>query len=206
MARIYRATIRSRYATGVLVEPSFHYLTDVPLGGDEPDPDDVADGIWTKVGATYRALLNNSAHVDELVVAEEVIPPAIGAAGAKNVNAAGTGTSGPPNAPQALSPVINLHSGVRSRSGRGWLHPGWTLLSGHMASSQWEASYLGSLQAFADKLEESFDLGTLFITHVNPVIYSRTRHVRSQEPHHFAVTSATANPQVRWLRSRLSAP
>ena len=34
MARCYRVTFMCAYADGTLVEPSLHYLTDVPTAGD----------------------------------------------------------------------------------------------------------------------------------------------------------------------------
>ena len=60
--------------------------------------------------------------------------------------------------------------------------------------------------ALAAKLDDSFDLGSIIITHVNPVVYSRTRRLRGESTWTFKVTSATANHQVRWLKSRLTAP
>jgi hypothetical protein len=71
---------------------------------------------------------------------------------------------------------------------------------------KWDPSYVASVQGFADQLDNSFDLGSLFPTHVNPVVYSRTRHKRGLTPYAFRITSALANEQPTWLRRRLTTP
>lgn len=206
MARTYRATIKGHHSSGILVQPTLHYETDVPVAGDEPDPGDVASGIWAIVGATLKATAANDVIFTSVDVAEQLPPGEIGAAGS-SVISSGSGTVVPNSQlPYATVPVINLHTATASRSSRGWVHLASPRLSTYVGNDLWTAAYLNLLNLFAATLDNSFDLGTLQITHVNPVVYSRTRHLRGQTPYTFKVTGATANPQVRWLRTRLTSP
>lgn len=206
MSACYRATVKGHHSSGILVQPTLHYQTDVPISGSEPDPSDVAQGIWTLVGATLKATAANDVTFTSVDVAEQLPPGQIGAAGSYAVTA-GAGTVVPNSQlPYATVPLINLHTGVASRSSRGWVHLCSPRLSTYVGNDVWTAAYLNLLNLFAATLDDSFDLGTLQITHVNPVVYSRTRHLRGQTPFTFRVKSASANPQVRWLRSRLSSP
>jgi hypothetical protein len=188
------------------VQPTLHYQTDVPISGSEPDPSDVASGIWGLVGATLKATAANDVTFTSVDVAEQLPPGQIGAAGTFAISS-GQGTVVPNSQlPYATVPLINLHTGVASRSSRGWVHLTSPRLSTYVGNDVWTAAYLNLLNLFGATLDDSFDLGTLQITHVNPVVYSRTRHLRGQTPFTFRVKSASANPQVRWLRSRLSSP
>lgn len=208
MARVYRLTIKGHQSNGALFEPSLHYQTDLSFIGDEPDPDDVASGLWTLLGTQFRAITPTDATVDEVIAVEEVLKPAVATGGAHAVNAAGTWTPTGGQQSFGVAPVINRHTATRSRSARGWFFgpsPGYATLSG---ATGWQQSgtYWTNLAALAAKLDDSYDLGTIDITHVHPVVYSRTRHERGQTPYVFRVTSGSVNPQVRWLKSRLSSP
>ena len=188
------------------MQPTLHYQTDVPVSGDEPDAGDVAAGIWTQVGATLKATAANDVTFTSVDVAEQLPPGEIGAAGSSPITG-GSGTVVPNSQlPYATVPLINIHTGVASKSSRGWVHLASPRLSTYVGNDLWTAAYLNLLSLFAATLDNSFDLGTLQITHVNPVVYSRTRHLRGQSPYTFKVTSASPNPQVRWLRTRLSSP
>lgn len=206
MARTYRATIKCLQPGGVLCEPSLHYQTDLATGADEPDPADVADGIWSVIGTTFKAAVSSSTLIQELLVVSEELPPDLAVGASKVINEVGTGATGSPDAPEGMVPVINLHTAVRSRSSRGWLMLPGPLLKGAIDGNFWATGFQSAYNAFAAVLDNSFDLGTVIITHVNPVVYSRTRRQRAQTPYTFKVTSATANHQVRWLKSRLTAP
>ena|SRR5215467_4279201 len=206
MARTYRATIKGSHNVGILVEPTLHYQTDLTFIGDEPDPHDVAAGIWTRIGSNLLAISPADVTYTSVDVAEQVLPPDIGAAGTYNISS-GVGTyTADGHLPYATVPVINLHTATASRSARGWCHPASPRQSAAVNNSLWTSTFLALLQSFADTLALGFDLGTIDITHVNPVVYSRTRHKRSESPYTFKVTAAKANPQIRWLRSRLSSP
>lgn len=207
MARIYRCTFRCSYADGTLVEPSLHYLTDVALAGSEPDPDDIASGLWSALGTEFLGVLTNQVTVNDVVASECVIPPAIGVQGSHHVGSVGTGFGAQTELPRALVPLISLNTGIASKSARGHIFlcsPGYkeNLATGGI----WASSAQGFFNTLATQLDDSYDLGTVSVTHVNPVVYSRTRHVRGQDPHHFRVTGATAQTHPHWLRSRLSNP
>jgi hypothetical protein len=206
MARTYRATVKAHYGNGILIEPSLHYQTDLSFIGDEPDPSDVAGGIWTLIGTAFLACCHSTIHVDELIVAEEVLKPDLGAAGSHIVNQDGTFSSGSSTIPHALAAVVNLHTATRSKSARGWCMMPSPLVAAALATDLWTGTYLTALQTLAALLDNSFDMGTIDITHVNPVVYSGTRRKRGEEPWTFRVTSSTVNPQTRWLKSRLSNP
>lgn len=208
MARVYRVTIRAHHSNGALIEPSLHYQTDVPTTGDEPNPDDVAAGAWTLLGTAFKACCHSSITVDDVVAAEEVLKPDIGVGGAHTVNQVGTMSSASASETHGLVAVINRHTGIRSRSARGWLMMPSPCLTDQTNGDAWAASgtYKLALDAFALLLDNSFDLGSILVTNVNPVVYSRTRRARGESPWVFRVTSATVNPQARFLHSRLSVP
>ena len=200
----------AHHGNGVLVEPSLHYQTDVNLLEDEPAPDDVASDLAGKLASPFRAMSRTELTLDSIVVREEVLKPAIGDVGAFNVAGAGTGLSGSITAPHALVPVFDLHTKTHSRSARGWMMgpgPGASLFSGANGDN-WDASagLVIAFQNFAALLDDTVAFGGIGTGHYNPVVYSRTRHARGNTPYTFKVTLATLNPQVRWLKRRLTAP
>jgi len=207
VSRVYRCTFQCTYGDGTLVQPSFHYQTDVPPLGDEPDPDDVASGLYDLIGAAFVHTCPGQVTVNDLVCAEQTVPPAIGVVGTHHIGLTGTTGSSIDDAPRALVPLINIHTGTRSRSSRGH-----TFLASpgdltKISSRQWTSAFMSAIYTpFAALLDDSFDLGSITPTHVNPVIYSRTRHLAGSSPYTFRVTSAVVNPRPTWLRSRLSSP
>jgi hypothetical protein len=207
MARVYRATFKCHLVNLALVMPSLHYQTDVPPLGDEPDPNDVADGIWTLLGSAALAAMPGEVHCDELVVTEEVLPPDVGVAGAHTVGLNGTLPGGTgAELPDGIAAIVNLHTGTRSRSSRGWtIWPGPSS-SSHVDHNTFTGAYLSAILAFAALLDDSFDLGSVTPTHVNPVVYSKTRRQREEDPYTFRVTSASVNRTTHWLRSRMDVP
>lgn len=207
MSRVYRVSIRGTSETGALVMPGWHVQTDVPTGGDEPDPSDIANTIWSHLGTALLSATPNVVHVDELQLVEQVLPPDIGVAGAHTVNSYGTMPAGSGNQlPDGTVAVYDIHTGVRSRSSRGWmLWPG-PANSSYLIHNEWSSGYMGYANAFAALLDDSVDVGTVFITHVNPVVYSKTRRQRLESPYTFRVTSVTVNKRAHWLRSRMTSP
>jgi len=206
MSRVYRATLKCSYADGTLVEPSLHYQTDLPPLGDEPDPDDVANGIYGVVGSAFLNATFNQITFNDLVVVEQTIPPAIGATGLKHVGLAGSFSAAAEDLPRELVGLVSIHSSTASRSARGHLFLPGAGDKSKLASRAWTSGTLANWQAFADLLDNSFDLGSITPTHVNPVVYSRTRHLRSQTPYTFRVISATAKSKPSYLRSRGTTP
>lgn len=146
--------------------------------------------------------------MDGLLVRSEEIP-ASGIIPVEAFHVFGTaGTLSALNAdlPRELVGIVNLHTGVGSRSARGY-----TTLPGPYSEAQltdhlWAGAYATAGHAFADLLKQSFDLGTIQVAHVNPVVYSRTRRTRNQSPWTFRVTSATFNLRPHWRKSRGTSP
>jgi len=206
VARVYRLTFQCTGANAELIQPSLHYQTDVPPAGDEPDPNDVAAGVWGVLGTQFLACFHNEVNVHDLVALEETLPPAIGVAGLHHVGLAGTLTGAGDWLPEGLVPLINIHTDTRSRSARGWVHMPNPRYSNFISNNVWSGGVNTALDAFAAKLDDSFDLGAVFPTHVNPVVYSRTRRSRGEDPFTFRVTGATARRTVAFLRSRMTTP
>jgi len=207
VARTYRATIRCHdTVTLALIEPTLHYQTDVAPAGSEPDPNDVASGIWGVIGTAFRAASPTVCMVDALDVVEEVIPPDVAVGGTFAVNALGTLATANQFLSRGTCLGVNIHTATRSRSARGFVHLAGCLSSSYAGGQTLGGAYLTAAQAFAALLDNSFDLGVVLPTHVNPVVYSRTRRARGESPYTFQVTSATVSPVVRYLRSRDSTP
>lgn len=202
-------TVKADYQ-GILFQPSLHYQTDLPAGdplASEPSPNDVAQGAWGVFGQELRNTVPAGVVFHEVVAAEEVLKPDIGAAGGYTIGDLPGTLTGSGSGPAALSAVVNLHTELRSRSARGWVKLFSPIATTtYVTGSTWAAAYMTLARAFAAKLDDSFNIGAVIITTVHPVIYSRTRHERGNTPYVFRVTNATVNPQVRWQRSRLSAP
>lgn len=206
MSRVYRATVHAEFNDGTLIEPSLHYQTDVPTGGDEPAPADVADGIWGVWGTQFLACCPPTVSVHDLVVTEQVLPPDTAVQGSKHVGLNGSIIGSGTGLPRGLVPIINLHTDTVSRNARGHICMPSPLDNSFLVGNNWSSGMIAALDALAAKLDDSFDLGTIIITHVNPVIYSRTRRVRGQSPWTFRVTSASTNHVPHWLRSRMTSP
>jgi hypothetical protein len=207
VSRVYKATIRCEHGDGTLVEPGLHYQTDLPAGGSEPDPADVANDIWNQIGVPFGLITPSSVVIHELVVTEEVVPPTLGAAGVHTISGAGSAAAGDQKEPKELVPLINFHTATRSRSARGHSFMAGPMNSIHLAAGGiWESAFLGLLQGFANACLLSFDLGAGIITSVHPVVYSRTRHRAGLAPFTFRLTGATAKPTPTWLRSRGTSP
>jgi hypothetical protein len=109
----------------------------------------------------------------------------------------------------ALVPVINFHTATRSRSARGWQMLAGPRREADCAGDNWDqtTAYWSALQSYAALLEDHLTYTVAPIgTILRPVVYSRKRHHANTSPWTFDVTSATVNPQSRWLKSRLTSP
>lgn len=189
------------------MQPSLHYVTDLATGiGTEPDPQDVADGVWSLLGTAFLGTLPTDVTCDDLVVTEQVLPPAIGVQAAHHVGAVGTGFTASNELPKAMVPLVNLHSGAVSRSARGHLFLCSSGKSSTLTAGTWTSAAQTIYNTFAALLDNSFTIGTIGATDVHPCVYSRTRHQRGTDPHNFQVVAATLKIQPTWLRSRLSSP
>lgn len=201
----YKATLIGHHA-GILIEPGFHVKTVPPPLGDEPAPDDVATGVWGAISGAVLDASHLDLHWDELVLTEQVVPPDLGAAGSHTINANGTYAPTGSYLPQGLVAIFNLHSAVRSRSARG--HFAWpcppqaSAVDGQNISAQ----ALVHLNALRDAMPVDIMIGSVTQTRVRQVCYSRKRHLLSEDPYDFDVTSVSINPTCHWLRSRMTTP
>jgi len=206
VARIYKATFKCVHTDGTLFQPGLHYQTDLTDLTDEPNPDDVAAGIWGHVGLAFQAITTASTVITSLDVREQVIPPAIGVAGTHVVDAVGTHIDGDNKLPKGMAAVVRLKTSTSSRSARGYLEPPPMADSAVLVAEKWSTTYVALLTTFADLLNDTLDLGGTLPSQLHPVCYSRTRHVRGTAPYTFQVTAAIVNDTPHWRRSRMTSP
>lgn len=207
MSRVYRCTFQCTYPDGTLVEPSLHYQTDLPPLGDEPDPDDVAAGIYGHLGAEYLQTMPSEVTLHDLVCTEQVIAPAIGAQGSHHVGLVGTATVATADLPRALVPLMNIRTDTVSRSARGHVFLCGPGDKTKLVAKIWQDAWMtGAYDPFAAKIADDITLGSTLPSTLHPVIYSRTRNARSETPFTFKVVSAAVKVTPTWLRSRNSTP
>lgn len=207
MSKVWRLTFKCDYADGTLVEPSLHYQSDVAPLGDEPDGDSVADAVYTHLGADFLQSLPTVVTLHDLVATEQVVPPAIGAQGSHHVGLPGIGISGAQDLPRELVPLVNMRTNTVSRSARGHIFLCGPGDKSKVVDRKWTDAFIaGAYQGLVDKLDDQLTLGAVNPTHLNPVIYSRTRHLRDQDPFTFGVVSAAVKVRPTWLRSRGTSP
>lgn len=207
MSRVYRCTIRAKHLDGTLVEPSVHYQTDLQPLGDEPDPSDVAAGLWGHWGSACLQCLPDSVKVDELVVVEQVLPPAIGVVGSFPVGLVGSHqifTN--EDLPHGLVPILNVRSDTSSRNARGHFSLACPGSKNDLSQGKWSGGMVTAYNAFAALLDDDLSLGSVLPSTLRPVVFSRTRMQREQDPFTFKVIAVTPNATPHWLRSRMTNP
>jgi hypothetical protein len=203
---VWRATIRGSYSDGTLVETALHYRTIPPIGGDEPDPNDTAAGIWGFIGTQYTDWLDPDLTVHDLVLTEEVLPGEVPRGGSHVVNQPGDADTSDAPLPRAVTMVMNKRTGTHTRSGRGWLAYPFQPDGSHVDGNRWNDAALADIAGLMDRLSSSFTEGEALETTVQPCVYSRTRALAGEDPVFFDITSVTANARVHWLRSRATTP
>jgi len=209
LARTYRATFKCEdLDNGSLVEPSLHYQTDLATGGNEPEPIDVAEGIWALLGSPFLNLTSTRIRCVGLLVRSEEIPSSgiLPVEAFRSVSSAGLLAVTEGDLPRELVAICNLHTATSSRSARGYITLPGPYSEGYLTGKLWAGTYATAGNAFAALLDNSFDLGAIQTAHVNPVVYSRTRRIRGFSPFTFKVTSATFNTRPHWRRSRGTSP
>ena len=206
MSRTYRATFRSTYGDGTLVQPSLHYQTDLNTGGSEPDPSDVAGEIWAHLDDNILTAWPAIVTLHELVVTEQVVPPAIGAVGAIQINQPGLLPVSAEDLPRELVGIINIHSGAATRSGRGYFTLPGAGSELYTSARQWTQAYFNQAIALAALFDDSLSIGAVLPAAIHPVVYSRKRHRAGLTPYTFRVQTATFNVRPHWRRSRGTTP
>lgn len=209
MSRVYRVTFRAfDVDDNSLIQPSLHYQTDVPPLGDEPDPDDVASEVYDLVGTEFLACCSSRITLTELVAREEVLAEeeTVPAVGRHGVNASGTLSYANGDLPRELVGIVNIKTGAAIRSGRGYITLPGPYNESFLSSRIWASTYFTVLAAFAAKLDDQGHIGTVQITDLNPVVYSKTRRKAGKDPWTFRVTGGVANARPHWRRSRGNSP
>jgi len=191
-----------------LVEPSLHYQTDLATGGNEPDPDDVADGIWNTVGLAFLNCTPSRINVTELIVRSEELPASgvVPSLGSRPVGQNGLLAVSEGDVPRELVAIVNIKSAAAFRSGRGYMTLPGPYSEQYITGRLFAGTYATNGHAFADLLDDSFSLGTFQPADVHPVVYSKVRRQRGLTPFTFRVTQAQFNTRPHWLRSRGTSP
>lgn len=212
MAKIWRITWSGTYADGVVTSNSLHFRTEPAALGSDPPAGDVLNLIDTELTTLYRNCLPNTLKVHAVIAAECLSPSEIAQGGvpegsAKELELDGTLAPADTKLPEALSAIIQLRTGVPLRSARGYLSmPSPLGSAGLTTGGVWTGSTKSAYDAFAAKLDDDYELGTVDVTSVIPVVYSRTRHDRGISPWWFQIEAATLVNKARWRRSRTTAP
>jgi hypothetical protein len=209
MARTYRATFKCEdLDNGSLIQPSLHYQTDLATGGDEPDPSDVAEGIWELLGVQFLNLTSTRIRCIGLLVRSEEIPASgiLPVEAFRNVSSAGVLAVTEGDLPRELVGLVNIHTATSSRSARGYMTLPGPYSEGYLTGKNWAGAYATAGNAFAALLDNSFSLGAIQAADVHPVVYSRTRRLRNFVPYTFRVVGATFNTRPHWRRSRGTSP
>ena len=191
---------------GVLMLSTFHMQVTPETGFSDPDPNDVADGIWGHIQNEWLAVTASNISVDELVIDEQVNSPDIGANGSHVIDVAGTnpGTGG--TVPDAMCALVNWQTNVSSRFARGWMHLPALTTASHVNGNALTQSYYDTCKQLADRMVGEIDFGSFFPARGQFVTFSRTRFQERLEPHFFTITGARVNPNAKWLRTRTTAP
>lgn len=218
MAKIYRLEVSGvQQELAVLFMSTMHYQTDVPLAGSEPSVDTVLTQLQQhySTSGTGLQVWRNATYSDckltKIAVREEVDPSGddVPAEAAVDLDLTGNLTASPNSLPVPACAWVKFKTGNATRSGRGGTHlPPISSSSvldsvGRIVSTSppW-APYVALAAAMLDVLDDVFSS----TGDIKPIIYSRTRRARGQEPFTFDLTSATVDTNVHWLRRRQTAP
>lgn len=210
--RVYKLTWVGTYADGVVTSNGLHYETQPPTLGDEPAPVDVLNKLDTELTTLYRNCLPSAITVHAITLAECLSPAEIAGGSvphgaAKELELAGTLSPADTKIPEAIAAIIQLRTGVPLRSARGYIALPSPLGSASLTNGGlWTGSTKSAYDAFAAKLDDDYEIGTVAVTSIVPMVYSRTRHDRGVSPWTFQVEAATLVNKARWRRSRTTAP
>lgn len=209
MANIYRIQWVGEDQTGAANITGVHVQTDVPTGGDEPDVGDVLDGFDTQYTFAFTSCLPDTLTVSELQL-RQIVPPGSGdvpLAASKTLSTNGGLSGENDDVPTSCCVILSLHTNAALRSGRGYQALPSPVYSELMASIDRVGSTIVDNGAhLADLYADGYDLGSLFPTHVNTVVYSRARAGRLLDPVTFKIVSGSVNTRIMWRRSRVSIP
>lgn len=210
--RVYAVRWIGTYSDGVSVVNGLHYETQPPTLGDEPAPVDVLNKLDTELTTLYRNCLPSAVTVHAITLAERLSPSEIASGqvphgAAKELELAGTLSPADTKLPEAISAIVQLRTGVPLRSARGYVALPSPLGSASLTNGGlWTGSTKSAYDAFAAKVDDDYEIGTVAVTSIVPVVYSPTRHDRGVSPWSFQVEAGTLVNKAKWRRSRTTAP
>jgi hypothetical protein len=210
MSQVWAVTFKSTWNT-VLLENVLHFETsptdNFGLGGASIN--DLLNAIDTKFTTPYRAMLNSGSTFTSITAREEVLPGSgdVPGEGTKSIGLAGTRTASDQHISPAMCAVVEKKTSAAIKAGNGRLWTPPVLNSGECTNnSQYSTgtAYWTAVVAFAALLDDTLTAGSFpgFGADVKPVVYSKTRRVRSQSPYTFQITAGVPINRQRWLRSR----
>lgn len=197
----FRATDNS---SGTLYVNVFHFEIDTL--SDPPNWSSVATDIGTRFATLWRAILYAGTTCQDVTVTAETYPGSDLGQGVYNVNGAGTRTIADSGLSTALCAVTTWKSATTKRYARGR-----TFWPPAMATNQatsggtWNAaqSMMTAIDAFATSYLATWTVGS---TTYSPIVFSRSRVLKSESPFIFAITGKSQGLRQHFLRSRLTAP
>lgn len=212
---ILRVSFESTDASGRLFVNTLHYRIegDSAFPTHEPEIPSVLSKLSEHLTTEYRGCLDTGRTLNTIRGRTEVETwnGEVARVGEVTVGLAGLLSHGDGTVPDPACGVIDLRSGVASRSGRGWIMvPGSRASTALSSLGKWAVggTYVNAMNALAavldDKVQETF--GGVNSWHATPVIYSRTRRKAALEPFYFPVASCLVRTDVHWLRRRVTAP
>lgn len=192
---------------------SIHYVFSEQDPFSTNDEKDFLDAFWSHLGGEYRSLVGTDGVVEEIWLSTLPAPNTqdAGQRYTKVVNATGTMsiTLGTP-LPNELHGVLALKTEFAARWARGYqvLPPlrRSTYVDGENVNTG--GAYYLAMGPYATKLAGTFETATSWYDTITgtyraqPVIYSRTRRARNQEPYIASINAVQVRPAVYYRRSR----
>lgn len=209
MANVYRVQWVGTDASGATNVTGFHIQTDVPTLGEEPDPNDILDGFDGAYTTIFRTCVPGSFSFVSLQLRQMVLPDSseIPVAAEKALSGGGEGDDGDGTLSTSLTIILGLTTNAALRSARGYMAIPSPVNPALMDSENIIGGALhDAIDNLGSAIEDSFDVGSTFPTHCNPVVYSRRRHLELLDPFTFRITGHKVNRRIMWRRSRVSIP
>lgn len=206
---IYKFSYHATDSEGVALVNTWHFVTQPPELGSEPAAMDVLGVLDTAYRSLYKNCLHNGITVNTAELGEE-LPPAsleVPKGAAINVGQNGTLAGGDGKMPTALTAIIAKRTGVPRRWARGYVAIPGPRSSGQLSGSQlWTSSFLTALNALAAIFDDDYEVGTVSVTSVIPVVYSRTQAAKGATQPWAQIEAGTVRLKPSWRRSRMTAP
>lgn len=210
---IWVANFKGAFSDGVLAQCGFHFVDQPSTGSPGADPHDIYDVLTTgspNFKGLFLSCCSSDYTLDSIDVVECINPTdrtTIPRAGSLELGEAGLiGASGGA-VPEALTAIIAKKTNVPRRWARGYCSiPGRVPSSYLTAGGKWSSTYMTVLSAFAAKLDDDYEVGTVEITSIIPVVYSRVQHILGNSQPWAQIEAGVVRTAPSWRRSRTTAP